>query len=88
MAIPAILQMLGGQTGQTTQLSQQIGRIKQMIGMIRSASDPQALLSQMMQQNPGMSQAMDYVRMHGNDPKAAFEALAKERGINPADLGL
>lgn len=59
-----------------------------MIGMIRNASDPQALLSQMMQQNPGMSQAMDYVRQHGNDPKAAFEQLAKERGINPADLGL
>lgn len=88
MAIPAIMQMLGGQTGKTTQLSQQIGRIKQMIGMIRNASDPQALLSQMMQQNPGMSQAMDYVRQHGNDPKAAFEQLAKERGINPEDLGL
>lgn len=57
-----------------------------MIGMIRSASDPQALLSQMMQQNPGMSQAMDYVRQHGNDPKAAFEALAKEKGINPSEI--
>lgn len=60
-----------------------------MVGVIKNASDPQALMQQMMQQqNPGMAKAMDYVRQHGNDPKAAFEALAKEQGINPADLGL
>lgn len=85
MATPAILQMLGGQAAQIPQ----IGQLRQMIGMIRSANDPQALITQMMQQrNPQMMQAIDYIRQHGNDPKAAFEQLAKERGINPADLGL
>lgn len=60
-----------------------------MIGAIRNAGNPQALLQQMMQQqNPGLAQAMDYVRQHGGDPKAAFEALAAEKGINPADFGL
>lgn len=46
-------------------------------------------MQQMMQQNnPAFSQAMDYIRQHGGDPKAAFEALAAEKGINPADFGL
>jgi hypothetical protein len=66
-----------------------VAKIRQMIGAIRNAGNPQALLQQMMQQqNPGFAQAMDYVRQHGGDPKAAFEALAAEKGINPADFGL
>ena len=85
MALPAILQILGGQNAQMPQL----GQIRQMIGMIRGASNPQALLSQMIQQsNPAMTQAIDYIRQHGNDPKAACEALAKEKGISLKDIGL
>lgn len=85
MALPAILQMLGGQNAQMPQL----GQLRHMIGMIRGASNPQAFLSQMIQQsNPAMTQAMDYIRKHGNDPKAACEALAKEKGISLKDIGL
>ena len=88
MALPAILQML---SGQSTPLSQtpQLGQLRQMISMMKNAGDPQALMQQMMQQNnPGLAKAMDYVKQHGNDPKAACEALAKEKGINLHDLGL
>ena len=88
MALPAILQML---SGQSTPLSQtpQIGQLRQMIGMIRSAGDPQALLTQMMQQrSPQLMQAIDYVKQHGGDPKAACESLAREKGISLQDLGL
>lgn len=87
MAIPAILQMLG----QNTQLSQnpQLGQLRQMISTLKNAGNPQALMQQMMQQNnPAMSQALEYIRQHGNDPKAACEALAKEKGISLNDLGL
>lgn len=42
----------------------------------------------MQQRNPGMAQAMDYIKQHGGDAKAAFEALAKmliaETGSNLA----
>ena len=87
MALPQILQML---SGQSTPLSQtpQLGQLRQMIGMIKNAGNPQALMQQMMQNNPGLVKAMDYVKQHGNDPKAACEALAKEKGINLHDLGL
>lgn len=67
----------------------QIDQLRQMIGMIRSAGDPQALLNQMMQQrNPQLMQALDYVKQHGGDPKAACESLAREKGISLQDLGL
>ena len=88
MALPAILQML---SGQSTPLSQtpQLGQLRQMISMMKNAGDPQALFQQMMQQNnPGLAKAMDYVKQHGGDAKSACEALAKEKGINLHDLGL
>lgn len=40
----------------------------------------------MQQRSPGMAQAIDYIKRHGNDPRAAFEALAKERGLDPAEI--
>ena len=48
---------------------------------------PQAALQQLMQQNnPQLVQAMELVKQHGGDPKAAFEALARERGIDPGEI--
>lgn len=81
MQQPAILQMLSGAQ------SQGLGQIKQIVSQLRSLSNPQAALQQMMQQrNPAMMQALDYIRTHGNDPKAAFQSLAQERGIDPAEI--
>lgn len=78
MQQPAILQMLS---------SNGLGQIRQIVQQFRSLSNPQAALQQMMQQrNPAMMQALDYVRQHGNDPKAAFQSLAQERGIDPAEI--
>ena len=60
-----------------------------MIGTIRNANNPQALFEQMMRQNnPALSKAMDYIKQNGGDPKTAFEKLAAEKGVDPADLGL
>ena len=42
----------------------------------------------MQQRSPQLAQAMDYIKQHGGDPKAACEALAAEKGINLHDLGL
>ena len=87
MPMPQILQMLG----QSTPLSQnpQLGQLRQMISTLKNAGNPQALMQQMMQQNnPAMAKAMEYIKQHGNDPKAACEALAKEKGISLSDIGL
>lgn len=82
MQQPAILQLLSGANSLP-----QLGQIKNLITALRSMQSPQAAMQHLMQQQaPGMAQALDYIKQHGNDPKAAFEALAKEKGINPAEI--
>lgn len=84
MAVPAILQQLGRQNNPAA--SPQMQNLRRMVGMIRGARDPNALMQQMLQQNPTMQQAMEYVRQNGGDPKAAFYKLAQERGIDPQSV--
>lgn len=48
--------------------------------------NPQMALQNMLAQNPNMKQAMDYVNQNGGNPKAAFEKLAHENGINPDEI--
>lgn len=57
-----------------------------MINMVRSAGNPQAMLDQMMQNNPQMKQVMDIVNTSGGDPKAAFYKMAEEKGVNPEEV--
>lgn len=78
---PQILQLLNRNPN--------IEQIRQVVAKFKSLNNPQAAMQQLLQQNnPQLAQALDYIKQHGGDPKAAFEQLAKERGINPADLGL
>ena len=76
MAIPQILQQLGGGVMIPPQ-------IRQMVQAFKCAGNPQAMLNQMLQTNPQMKQAMDFVKASGGDPKAAFYRLAEQKGINP-----
>lgn len=43
-------------------------------------------LQQLVQSNPNMKQAIDYVNANGGNPKDAFYKLAQERGINPDSI--
>ena len=88
--IPRILQMLNGATTPPSQAAQpQLSQIRQMIGAMKNAGNPQAFMQQMLQQrSPQLAQAMDLVKQHGGDAKAACEALAREKGIDLKDLGL
>ena len=84
---PQILQMLGQTTPHTAAAQPQLAQIKQMIGAMRNAGNPQAMLQQMMQQrNPQLAQAMDLVQRHGGDARAAFRELATQKGISPAEI--
>lgn len=76
MAIPQILQQLGGGVMIPPQ-------IRQMVQAFKCAGNPQAMLNQMLQTNPQIKQAMDFVKASGGDPKAAFYRLAEQKGINP-----
>ena len=77
--IPQILQQLGGGLKIPPQ-------IKQMISMVKSAGNPQAMMNQLMQNNPQMQQVMEIVQKYGGDANKAFYALAEEKGINPQEI--
>ena len=77
--IPQILQQLNGGLRIPPQ-------IRQMIGMLKSSGNQQALLMQMMQNNPNVKQAMEIVQQYGGDAEKAFYALAEQKGINPQEI--
>ena len=53
---------------------------------MQGARNPQAMLNQMMQNNPQYKQVMDYVNKNGGDPKTAFYKMAEEQGVNPDEI--
>ena len=79
MALPGILQ-------QIARSNPIMSQIKSMMGMLNGTQNPQAMLNQMMVNNPQMKQVMDFVNQSGGDPKKALYALAEQRGINPQDI--
>ena len=81
MAMPAILQQLGrGQMDQTA------GKIKQMMGMVRAAKDPQQAINMLAMNNPQVKQVMDIVEQYGGDSMKAFQEMAKQCGVDPEEI--
>lgn len=58
-------------------------QIKNMMSVFKNSSNPQALIQNMLQQNP---QIRTLIQQSGGDPKTAFYNLAKQRGINPDEI--
>ena len=61
-------------------------QIKQLMQTIQCSQNPSMAIQQLMQSNPKMKEAVDYVMANGGNPKDAFYKLAKERGINPDSI--
>lgn len=79
-----ILKLLGGQNSAPT-IS--IGNIKQIVNSLKAMSNPETAIQNMIvQRNPAMAKAVQYVNECGGDAKAAFQKLAQEKGIDPADI--
>ena len=60
--------------------------INQMMNFYKSATNPQLAFERMMNSNPRMKQAMEYINSNGGDAKAAFYKLAEEKGIDPEEI--
>lgn len=67
-------------------INNNLNQIKQMMNMVRSAGNPQAMMQSMVQSNPQMKQVMEIVNQSGGDPKAAFYKMAEEKGIDPEQV--
>lgn len=63
-----------------------LGQVRQMMGMVKAAQNPQAMLQQIAQNNPKMKQAMDLVQQYGGDPNRAFHEVARQMGIDPNEI--
>ena len=59
---------------------------KKLMQMIMTSQNPQMAMQNLIQNNPGMKQAIDYVNANGGNPKDAFYKLAKEKGIDPDSI--
>ena len=79
MAIPGILQEI-------TRSNPMMGQIKQMMGAVRMAQNPQAALSQLAMSNPNMKKVMDIVSQYGGDANLAFRSIAEQNGIDPQEI--
>ena len=63
-----------------------LSQIRNMMNMVRSAGNPQAMLQSMVQNNPQMQQVMNIVNQAGGDPKTAFYRMAEEKGVDPEQI--
>lgn len=84
--LPQILQQLSGKqlSPQLQQMLPAINQAKQMMGVVRSAQNPMAMLQQMAQSNPQMQQAMQIVNSGGTS--GMLYELARQKGIDPNEL--
>lgn len=57
-----------------------------MMGLLKTAQNPQAMLNQMMMNNPKLKEVMDLVNQYGGDPNKALEEVSKQYGIAPQDI--
>ena len=60
--------------------------VRQMMGMLNSSQNPQAMMNSMIQNNPNLKQVMDLINKSGGDPQKAFYALAEQKGVNPQEI--
>lgn len=68
------------------QLPNNLSQIKNMITMIRNSNNPQAMLNNMLSQNPQMQQVMSYINQNGGNAQQAFYKMAQEKGVNPDEI--
>ena len=80
-----MLQALGAGTSPMAGLAN-IKNIKNTVSLLKNAKNPAALMQSLIQQNPEYKRAADYIQSCGGDPKKAFEQLAREKGIDPAEI--
>ena len=57
-----------------------------MMNFIKSSGNPQAMLENLMQNNPNYQKVVQLVRDNGNDPKKAFYSYAQQLGVDPNEI--
>lgn len=75
------------QPSQMQAMQKQMEEMKNQLSMLRNAQNPQAILQQLVDRNPGMRAALNEAQaMYNGDPKAMFMAKAKAKGWTDAQI--
>ena len=61
-----------------------IAQFKNMISMLKTASNPTAMLQMLSQNNPQLAQVMQLCQ--GKNPEQVFRSMCAQKGINPDDI--
>ena len=63
--------------------SPMLAQAKQMVQMVKSSGNPQAMVNQMISKNPQVNQI---IQQYGGDPKTAFYKYAEANGVDPNEI--
>ena len=69
-----------------SKITSQIQPIKQAMNMVKSASNPQMMMNQLMGNNTMYSQVQQIIQQNGGDAKAAFYNLCNQMGVDPNEI--
>lgn len=69
-----------------TQQSNQNDSPVSIINTIKNSNNPNAMLRLLANKNPNVANVMNLVAQNGGDPKQAFYAEARKRGIDPNQI--
>ena len=69
-----------------SRVTNQIRPIKNAMNMARSVGNPQAMLNQMLSQNPNYQQVQQIIQQYGGDPKQAFYGMCQQMGVDPNEI--
>lgn len=65
---------------------QMMQQAKQMFRQMMSMGNPQAMMNQILMNNPNTQQALNFIKQAGNSPQQAFINLAKSKGVDPQEF--
>ena len=63
-----------------------LASIKQMMQTLKGVSNPQQMMSNLMQNNPQVKNAVSLIQNSNMSPKDLFYKLAQEKGVNPDEI--
>lgn len=58
----------------------------QIYKVLKTSSNPNSVMQNLMSSNPNMAKVMNLVNMFGGDPKEAFYKEAQRRGVDPDSI--
>lgn len=78
-----LMSMIGSVGGGNNPMSAMMQAVN-MINQIKKSGNPQAVFSQMAQNNPNIKQAMDMCK--GKNPQQVFNDMCKKNGMDPRQI--